>query len=79
MPTDQSRIIEQAKFVYTLSGKAFGKQTKTIKEQGKKQVEALEILKPTAKQLTIKDVILENVAKKEAKNELNKIKEIKTQ
>ena len=79
MPTDQSRIIEQATFVYTLLGKAFGKQTKTIKEQGKKQVEALEILKPTAKKLTIKDVILENVAKKEAKNELNKIKEIKTQ
>ena len=79
MPTDQSRIIEQAKFVYTLLGKAFGKQTKTIKEQGKKQVEALEILKPTAQKLTITDVILENVVKEEAKNELNKIKEIKKQ
>ena len=79
MPTDQSRIIEQATFVYTLLGKAFGKQTKTIKEQGKKQVEALEILKPTAQKLTITDVILENVVKEEAKNELNKIKEIKKQ
>ena len=79
MPTDQSRIIEQAKFAYSLLGKAFEKQTKTIGEQGKKQVEALEISKPTAQKLTIKDVILENVVKEEAKDELHKIKEIKKQ
>ena len=51
-------------------------QTKTIEEQGKKQVEALEVLKPTAQKLAIKGVILENEVNEEAKNELNKIKEI---
>ena len=36
LPFDQSRIIEQAKFTYSLLGKAFEEQTKTIEEQGKK-------------------------------------------
>ena len=35
--------------------------------------------KPTDQKLTIKDVILENVVKEKAKDELNKIKEIKKQ
>ena len=39
-------MIEQAKFAYSPLGKAFEKQTKTIEEQGKQQVEALEVLKP---------------------------------
>ena len=73
----KSRIIEQAKFSYSLLEKAFEKQAKAIEEQGKKQVEAAEILKFTTQKLTIKDVILENVVKEEAKDELNKIKEIK--
>ena len=30
--------LEQAKFTYSLLGKAFEKQIKTIKQQGKKQV-----------------------------------------
>ena len=42
MPFDQSRIIEQAKFTYSPLGKAFEKQTKTIEEQGRKQIEAIE-------------------------------------
>ena len=46
MPSDQSRIIEQAKFTYSPLGKAFGKQVKTIKDQGIKQVQALQSLKP---------------------------------
>ena len=41
LPSDQKRIIEQAKITYSLLGKAFEKQTKTIEEQGKKPVEAL--------------------------------------
>ena len=41
MPFDQSRIIEQAKFTYSPLGKAFEKQTKTIEEQGRKQIEAI--------------------------------------
>ena len=43
LPSDQSRIIEEAKFTYSSSGKGFEKQTITIKEQGKKQDEALEV------------------------------------
>ena len=42
----------------------------------KKQVEALEVLKPNTQKLTIKDAIPENTLTEEAKNELNKIKEI---
>ena len=42
MPSDQSRIIEQAKFTYSPLGKAFEKQTKTIEEHGEKQIKVLE-------------------------------------
>ena len=38
LPSDQSRIIEQSKFTYSPLGKAFEKQTKTIEEQGKKNL-----------------------------------------
>ena len=41
LPSNQKRIIEQAKFTYSPSAKAFEKQIKTIEGQGKKQVEAL--------------------------------------
>ena len=36
-------MIEQPNFNYSLLGKAFEKQTKTIEEQGKKQKKALEV------------------------------------
>ena len=42
LPSDQSRIIEQAKFTYSPLGKAFENQTKTIEEQGRKQIEVIE-------------------------------------
>ena len=77
LPFDQSRIIEQPKFTYFPLGKAFEKQIITIEEHGKKQVEALEVLKPNTQKLTIKDAIPENRLNEESKNELNKIKEKK--
>ena len=46
MPSNQQQIIEQAKFSYSPLGKAFEKQTKTIEDQGKKQIDALADLKP---------------------------------
>ena len=52
----KQQIIEQAKFTYSLLGKAFEKQIKTIEDQGKKQVDALNTLKSN-NQLTIEDVI----------------------
>ena len=45
LPSNQQQIIEQAKFTYSPLGKAFEKQIKTIEDQGKKQVDALEKLK----------------------------------
>ena len=38
LPSDQSGIIEQAKFTYSSLGKVFEKQIKTIENQGIKQV-----------------------------------------
>ena len=45
LPSNKQQIIEQAKFEYSPLGKAFEKQVKTIEDQGKKQIEALENLK----------------------------------
>ena len=40
--SDQRTGIEQAKFTYSPLGKALEKQTKTIEDQGKKQIKLLE-------------------------------------
>ena len=42
MPSNKQQIIEQAKLTYSPLGKAFEKQTKTIKDQGEKQIEAIQ-------------------------------------
>ena len=42
LPSDQSTVMEQAKFTYFPLGKAFEKQIKTIEDQGEKQIKALE-------------------------------------
>ena len=44
LPSNQQQIIEQAKFTYSPSGKAFEKQIKTIEDQGERQVEVLKYL-----------------------------------
>ena len=44
LPSDQRRVTEQAKFTYSLLGKALKKQTKTIEDQGKKEIKAIENL-----------------------------------
>ena len=45
LSSNQQQIIEQPKFTYYPLGKAFEKHTKTIEDQGRKQVDALESLK----------------------------------
>ena len=45
LPSNQQQIIEQARFTYSSLGKTFEKKIKTIDDQGKKQVHALENLK----------------------------------
>ena len=42
IPSNQRYIIEQAKFAYSPLGKAFEKQTKTVEDQNKKQIKAIE-------------------------------------
>ena len=58
LPSNQQQIIEQAKFTYSPLVKAFEKQTKTIDDQGEKQVNALKSLRSSDEQLpSIKDFI----------------------
>ena len=47
--SNQKQMIEQAKFTYSLLGKAFEKQVKTTEDQGEKQIKALEDLKDNEK------------------------------
>ena len=74
LPSNQRQIIEQAKFTYSPLGKAFEKQTKTIEDQGEKQVVALESLNKSNKELpSIKDFIpIENL-NPEIINEIKRI------
>ena len=57
MPSDQSRIIEEAKFTYSPLGKGFEKQTKAIKGKRKKQkqIEAITNQNKRVGALTDKD------------------------
>ena len=43
LPSNQRKIIEQAKSIYSLLGKAFEKQTKTIEYHGERQIKAIQI------------------------------------
>ena len=42
LPSTQQQIIEQAKFTYSPLVKSFEKQTKTIKDEGEKQIKAIQ-------------------------------------
>ena len=55
LPSNQQQIIEQTKFTYSPLGKAFDKQIKTIEDHGKKQVDALENLKPKEETKPVED------------------------
>ena len=54
LPSDQSRMIEQATFTYSPLVKAFEKQIQTVENQGEKQVQALKALKPKENKEDIK-------------------------
>ena len=78
LPSSNQQIIEQARFTYSPLGKAFNKQIKTIEDQGKKQVDALNTLKSDSnnKKLEIKneDIIPESAfASDEAREEIKKM------
>ena len=79
MPSNQQKISEQAKFTYSLLGKAFEKQTKTIKDQGEKEIEANQDNKKQlahTQELAIKNNIAENILNDESKKEMDKIAKI---
>ena len=77
LSSDQSRIIEQTKITYYPLGKAFGKQIKTIEDQGTTQVEALKALKQKENKEDIKSVegsFAKQMRTNENKNEKDEIK-----
>ena len=55
LPSNQQQIIEQGRFTYSPLQKAFEKQINTIKDQGEKQIEALESLKQKERTKPIED------------------------
>ena len=62
LPSNQQQIIQQTSFTYSPLGKAFDKQIKTIEDQGKKHVDALDTLKSDNKlEINDKDIIPEIV------------------
>ena len=56
LPSNQQQTIEQAKFTYSPSEKAFEKQTKTIEYLWQKQVEVLKGLEPSNKPSISKEI-----------------------
>ena len=70
LPSNQDQIIEEARFTYSPLGKAFEKQTKTIEDQGEKQVNDLKSLESSDKQLpSIKDFVSKEMLNPEISNE----------
>ena len=80
LPSNQQHIIQQAKFNYSPLGKTLEKQVKTIKDQGEKQIVALESLKVLDKKLpAVKDFIPTENLNPEIINEIKRIEEIEKQ
>ena len=58
LPSNQQQIIQQAKFAYSPLGKALEKQIETIKDQGKKQLKAIQDNKQLVNKDDYKDKLL---------------------
>ena len=67
-------MIEQAKFTYSPLGKAFEKQIKTMKDERKKQVEALKDLNLKDQPKSIEGIFPKRNQAEGIKDELSKIK-----
>ena len=72
LPYDQSKMTEEAKLTYSPLRKAFEKQIKRLQDQGRKQVQAVRILKLAERKLRIKDAIPEDRSIEEGQNEIKK-------
>ena len=75
LPSNRQKIMEQAKFTYFPLGKALEKQTKTVEDQGEKQVKASQDLKLKEQIKSIERIFPEGYKIVEIKNEINKIEE----
>ena len=78
LPSNQQQIIQQARFAYSPL-ETFEKQIKTIEDQGEKQIKAIQDNKKqltNTREVTIKNIIPENILNGEAKKEIDKILEI---
>ena len=76
LPSNQQRIIEQAKFTYSPLGKTFERQIKTTEDKGKKQVDPLENLKLKEETKPIEDKSNKSIATIIFNDLINKRKEI---
>ena len=82
LPSNQQQLIQQAKFTYSPLGKALEKQVKTIKDQGKEQVKAIQDNKQliSINKDDYKDKLLlskeREIFKDISNKELNKIEEL---
>ena len=76
LPSDQSRIMEQAKFTYPLN-KTFVKQIKTIDNQAIKQVQSLKALKNKEEIKSCEGIFPKDMRINEIENEINEIKKQK--
>ena len=79
LPPDQRRVVEQTKLVYSPLRKAFEKQTKTMEEQGKKQIDAITNQNKRLEALTNKDdhkSIYKQIFGKLVEQKFDKIKEL---
>ena len=76
LPSNQRQITEQAKFTYSPLGKDFEKQTKTIEDQGEKQIEASEVLNQEKYQKlkSIEGLFLKEMRNNKIENEIDEIK-----
>ena len=79
MSSNQRQKIEQAKFTYSPLGKAFEKQTKNIKEQKRKQIDAITNQNEILTALTNKDDYKDNykeIFEELVKGRFDEIKEL---
>ena len=79
LPSNQEQIIEQAKFTHSSLEKTFKIQIKTVEDQGKKQVDAVNVLEPKAIEsgCNNKPVITKEIYDKILKERMDKILKIR--
>ena len=74
LPSNQKQITEKVKFTYSPLSKTFEKQTKTIEDQGEKQVDNFKKLELKDQAKSIEGIFPRDHESDEIKNELHKIK-----